>query len=175
VFGENANDLKLCTDCPANPPTTFQRCSSLDPSLTRPFDHRSYPFSVQWLPLWSLDSLPRFGKKEGNNPTKRFVIRSSSLLQAHIPLSSSCILCIPTSSILLGYKIYLSNQVLELCKAWCWNYCHIRGCIWTLRILGTDTATAEPAVPLLTGTMSCILGTQYLGPLFLHRPHPNLR
>lgn len=96
------------------------------------------------------------------------------MYEAYLPLPGSCLLCLLTTGLLSESKLelvshyHLPNPVLQLHQAWCWDRCHFRRCLWTVRVLGADTTAHEQTFPVLARIMSCILGTQRLGYLLFH-------
>ena len=111
----------------------------------------------------------RSGSKELGALAQRHAFRGTALLEAHLPLSRSRVLRLLTSSLLPWSKVSIRHQGPQLHQARPRD-CHCRRSgIWAVRVLRTDSSAANSAVPFLTGFVSCILGSKYMGDVLIQR------
>jgi len=139
----HTDNSKLRPVCPSSSQATIACCCTLDSSLSWPFNHRPYPFPIQWILIWPSHTISRLGKKEIYHPRQWTTICGSSLLEAHLPLSRTRVLRLSTASVLPGIKIYFPYQIRQRFEAWNGYHCSVRSCFWTIRILGPDTSITE--------------------------------
>jgi hypothetical protein len=133
-------------------------------------DHRPYPLPVQWLPLRHLGPLYGLGPQQLDTPVIRSSLCSALMPQAHLSVPRTCVLCLPSARLLLGAAIgfpVLHHTILQLCEVGRGYPCRIRSCFWSFRNVGSDRTSAQSLVPILARSLSCLLGAECLGDVFV--------
>ena len=137
-------------------------------SLARSAHHRPYPLSVQWIHVWLPHSV-HCARARGFFSTKRSPFRCSPMHEAHLSLLGSSLFCLFTTSILPRPAIYLPYPAYQLHKTRPGYHRDIWYCVWSIRVLGPNTAAPKQTVPFLERLMSRVLGPKYLGHVLILR------
>jgi hypothetical protein len=97
--------------------------------------------------------------------------------QAHILVSRACVLRLPSPHLLSGRTFVfpvLQHTVLQLRQVGRRYHSRICECFWTLRTMESTAPSNQSFVPVLTRTVSRLLGAERLGYVLVHRPSADL-
>ena len=155
-------DIKVQGDCPC-------RCT-LRLAVSRTPNHRPHPLSVQWLPLRHSCTVYGPGPEQLDTLIVWSALCSSSVPQAHILVPRTCLLRLPFARLLLRTAVVLPvlyYSVLQLRQVGSRYRCCLRSRVRSIRDMGANTASVQSLVPILAGSMSCVLGAKRLGDVFV--------
>jgi hypothetical protein len=141
-------------------------------------NHRPYPLPVQWLHVRDPGPLDGARAQQLDPTTIRPLVRHSALLQAHLSVLGASILCLPPPRLLLGAATIVplsEHPVFQLCKVGNWYCRHLRLRIWSICCLGPDGTGVPSFVPVLTWSMSCVLGPECMGNVLIRGSSSHLR
>jgi hypothetical protein len=127
-------------------------------TLPRPFNHRPYTLSIQWLHVRFAHPVYCFRPRE-EVATQWYPLRGAALHEAHLPLLGASILRLPPSSLLSLPALDFPNTILQLFEAWDKYRRHVRSRLRPLCVLGADAATDEQVISVFKGLVPCLLGT----------------
>lgn len=154
--------------------TSFTSRSSLDSALPRSSHNRSYPLPIQWLSLRDTHTITRPGAEKVNYVIEWYTLCSIALSKTYIPLPRPSIFCVFTTSLLPWTEVDFPDTIWQCDQTWAGGLECIWCCIWTICLLGTNTTTFESALPILSWTMPCLLGTKRVGYVLFYRPDPDI-
>ena len=130
-------------------------------------DHRPYPFPVQWLSIWHPYLVPGLRPETADNAAVSCIICSLALSEAYLSIPCSRLLRLPAAQLLPRPEISFAYTLLELSKTCIGAHGDIRNCFWPLYLLGSARSSLGTPFSVLARSMSCVLGTEYMGYVFI--------
>jgi hypothetical protein len=91
--------------------TSSTCCRSLNSTLARPPNHRSYPLSIQWFSIWYPHTVSCPCMEKVNITPEWPALRGVIVLKAHIPIPCTGILCLSSTSILPGPEVHFPHKI----------------------------------------------------------------
>lgn len=141
----------------------------LNTTIPRAADHRPHPFPVQWFSVWRPHFVPRFRPETIDDAAVSCIICSLALSEAYISIPCSRLLRLPAARILPRPEISFAHPLRELCETRIGAEWGIWDCFWPIRLLGSARSTLGTPVSVLAGSLSCVLGTEYMGYVLILR------